>query len=44
MRDVLAHFDEYELGTGRLQKPGKAGEPIRLSAGERTMPWCGCCL
>jgi predicted DNA-binding transcriptional regulator AlpA len=30
MRDVLAHFDDYELGTGTLQKQGRAGEPIRM--------------
>jgi hypothetical protein len=23
MRDVLSHFDEYEAGTGRLQKAGE---------------------
>lgn len=24
VRDVLSHFDDYELGMGRLQKPGEA--------------------
>jgi hypothetical protein len=24
VRDVLSHFDDYELGVGRLQKPGQA--------------------
>lgn len=26
MRDVLSHFDDYERGTGRLQKSGEVGD------------------
>ena len=35
MRDVLSHFDEYQAGTGKLQKTGKVGELMAwLGVGE----------
>jgi predicted DNA-binding transcriptional regulator AlpA len=37
VRDIYAHIDEYEKGSGRLQKQGRVEQPIRwLERGHRT--------
>jgi hypothetical protein len=30
IRDVVSHFDEYVVGTGRLQKSGRVGHPLAV--------------
>ncbi len=40
VRDILIHFDEYEIGNGSLQKEGKMGRlDIRLERNDATTIW-----